>query len=182
MSSEFLPSINIERAEYELHQNSDDDLGYLKFLDRARLPLLNNIESPANGLDFGSGPNPVLARRLAQDGFDMQVYDPLFAPNPPQKPKNGFDFIVSTEAIEHFHQPDVEWQQWLDLLSPNGLLVIMTKRWLSVEKFANWHYKNDQTHVSFFNLATFEYLAKRDGFLLETPGADVVLMRRLCAV
>lgn len=180
--TEFLPSVNIERAEYELHENNDNDLGYLRFLDRARLPLLDRIRAPAIGLDFGCGPNPVLARRLEQDGFEMQTYDPLFSPKQPRRPPQGFDFIISTEAIEHFHSPAKEWQRWLQFLAPNGLLVIMTKRWLSFDKFANWHYKNDQTHVSFFNLETFEYLAKRDQFALEVIGADVVLLQRQGAV
>ena len=54
----------------------------------------------------------------------------------------------------------------------------MTKRWLSREKFKTWHYKNDQTHVSFFHRNTFEYLAATYNLHAEFVCDDVVIMHR----
>jgi SAM-dependent methyltransferase len=175
VESQFLPSIEAERSEYNLHQNLDDDQGYLTFLDRARLPILEKCQPNSLGLDYGCGPNPVLAKRLAADGFQMSFYDPLFYPH---LDKGPFDFIVSTEAIEHFHNPKKEWQRWMELLNQDGSLFIMTKRWLSLEKFKSWHYKNDQTHVSFFHENTFRYLAENYNLHTEFVGNDVVVMHR----
>ncbi|WP_100657535.1 class I SAM-dependent methyltransferase [Alteromonas flava] len=175
-----LPPLTTEEREYSLHNNSDSDDGYLRFLDRARLPLLKHIPLNAYGIDFGSGPNPVLARRLINDGYRVDVYDPIFAPNKHWLERSKtYDFIVSTEAIEHFHKPHKEWQLWLRLLRPNGHLIIMTKRWLSKARFSTWHYKNDPTHVSFFSLRTFEYLAQRDGLTIKFTSDDVVVMQRI---
>ena len=55
----------------------------------------------------------------------------------------------------------------------------MTKLTDQVTDFANWHYKNDPTHVSFFSSKTFAYLAGRDGFLLEIIGPDVILLQKI---
>ena len=178
VDNQHLPSAEFEKAEYDKHQNFDDDPGYLQFLDRARQPILDNIAKGSCGLDYGCGPNPVLAKRLISDGFQMQCFDAIYTQPEIIKPENGFDFIVSTEAIEHFHAPRREWKEWMSLLSESGILVIMTKRWLSAERFAQWHYKNDQTHVSFFHDDTFEYLANTYGFALNFVSNDVVLMQR----
>ncbi|WP_100644160.1 class I SAM-dependent methyltransferase [Alteromonas facilis] len=173
-----LPSVEAEKGEYELHQNDDDDVGYLQFLDRARLPLLEFAYIGTTGIDFGCGPNPVLAKRLQVDGYNMKYYDPIFFPDSHVLGKHAYDFIVCTEAIEHFHSPKVEWRLWQRLLKPTGYLVIMTKRWLSKERFQHWHYKNDKTHVSFFHLSTFEYLAEQSQFEIKYVSDDVVVMQR----
>lgn len=179
VNPEHLPSPAFEKSEYDKHENHDDDEGYLRFLDRTRIPLLKAIPSPAQGLDFGCGPNPVLAKRLEDDGYQMQCFDAFYTYPPLQTPKHGFDFIVSTEAIEHFHTPSKEWSTWLSLLAKDGVLVIMTKRWLSKARFDQWHYKNDQTHVSFFHRDTFQYLADKFGFEANFVSDDVVLMHRI---
>ncbi len=175
---QYRPSPLIEKQEYDLHQNSSEDTGYLAFLNRARAPLIEAVPSPATGLDYGSGPNPVLAQWLSEDGYDMQYFDAFYASKPICVPETGFDFIISTEAIEHFHAPHVEWRLWMEWLAADGVLVIMTKRWLDLERFSRWHYKNDLTHVSFFHERTFEYLAARYGFSLKLISNDVVMMQR----
>lgn len=167
-----------EKREYDLHQNLDNDTGYLKFLDRARAPLLKALSPPAVGLDYGSGPNPVLANWLQKDGYEMQYFDPFYAPTPVTPPDTGFDFIISTEAIEHFHVPHKEWSKWMEWLAPNGIIIIMTKRWIDQQRFSQWHYKNDLTHVCFFHVNTFQYLADQHGLQLSVVSNDVVMMQR----
>lgn len=173
-----LLSASEELAQYQLHQNDVADLGYRKFLQRLATPLLHALpDEKRKGLDFGCGPGPLLALMLTEAGHDMSVWDPFFAKDDTVL-QHRYDFICCSEAIEHFVNPAQEWLLWLSLLKPAGILAIMTKRYSSAEAFANWHYKNDPTHVSFFSEHTFAYLARRDGFLLQVIGNDVVLLQR----
>lgn len=171
-----LPSLVNEKSEYDLHQNSLDDPGYRRFLNRLCDPLVKRLAPRSHGLDFGCGPGPLLAEMLIEHGFPTERYDPIYFPNQTLL-KQHYDFITCTEAVEHFHQPEREWRMFGDMLNPDGLLAIMTKRVLSEDKFANWHYKNDPTHVSFYSDLTFAWLQSHFGLKLEYLADDVVIMR-----
>ena len=178
VSPEFLPSTGAEKSEYDKHENSFEDDGYRTFLSKLLTPLSIYIKPSSSALDFGCGPAPVLAELLKEKGLEVSIYDPFYADNI-EVLEQSFDVITCTEAIEHFHQPAKEWFLFNSMLKPNGILAIMTKRVLSKERFKQWHYKNDPTHVSFFSEATFNYLAHRDTFSIEFPSSDVVLMKKL---
>ncbi|WP_337879830.1 class I SAM-dependent methyltransferase [Rheinheimera sp.] len=167
-----------EKAQYDLHQNHCDDPGYRQFLNRLAKPLQQKLgRTGLSGLDFGCGPGPLLAQMLTEQGQRMAIWDPYFAPDP--APLNqSYDFISCSEAIEHFAAPAKEWHLWQRLLKPAAVLAIMTKRYIDLKGFANWHYKNDPTHISFFHEKTFEFLAQRDGFTVEFPAPDVVLLQK----
>ncbi|MBU3020200.1 class I SAM-dependent methyltransferase [Aestuariibacter sp. A3R04] len=176
---DLLPTLTREKQEYDLHENHAADEGYRQFLSRARDPVVNSMKKGARGLDFGCGPAPVLADMLTNNGFIMDVFDPIYAPSEPVLyRRHYYDFITCTEAIEHFHQPVKELKLFSSLLKENGLLVVMTKRVESKSRFTNWHYKNDLTHVSFFSDATFYYIGDRMGFNVSFRGKDVVLLKK----
>ena len=181
VSPEFLPSKRVEKQEYDLHENSFEDEGYRKFLRKVLTPLTPFIKNAQNtalvGLDFGCGPAPLLASMLEAEGVKMSTYDPFYA-NHLSVLEQRYDVVTCTEAIEHFHAPHVEWSLFNKLVASGGGLAIMTKRVLDKARFANWHYKNDVTHVSFFSEATFRYLADRDGYDVMFPASDVVIMRK----
>ncbi len=174
-----LLSSDEELAIYQQHQNDPNDAGYRQFLNKLAGPLLQRLGPQAlQGLDFGAGPGPTLYLLLEQGGHQVNNYDPYFAPDVAVLERQ-YDFICSTEAIEHFYQPAVEWQLWLDLLKPGGWLGLMTRlRPEHPADFAKWHYKNDPTHVSFFHADTFLWLAQRDGFAVEIIGPDVVILQK----
>lgn len=178
VSPEFLPSTGAEKSEYDKHENSFEDDGYRTFLSKLLTPLSIYIKPGSSALDFGCGPAPVLAELLKEKGLEVSIYDPFYADNI-EILEQSFDVITCTEAIEHFHQPAKEWSLFNSMLKPNGILAIMTKRVLSKERFKQWHYKNDPTHVSFFSEATFNYLAQKDTLSVEFPASDVVLMKKL---
>jgi len=71
------PGVEEERQRYLRHQNSGDDAGYRRHLRKLADPLMTRIPPGARGLDFGSGPAPVLASILQPHGFDVALYDPL---------------------------------------------------------------------------------------------------------
>lgn len=174
-----LLAADAELAIYQQHQNDPADTGYRQFLNKLAAPLLQRLEPSAQqGLDFGAGPGPTLYLLLQQGGHQVANYDPYFAPDALLL-EQQYDFICSTEAIEHFYQPAQEWQLWLQLLKAGGWLGLMTKlRPDQSADFARWHYKNDPTHVSFFHADTFAWLAARDGFRVEIIGPDVILLQR----
>jgi SAM-dependent methyltransferase len=175
---DFLPDVYTEKSEYDKHENSFEDEGYKNFLGKLLTPLSSYIKHGQKALDFGCGPAAVLAKMLEEKGLQVDTYDPFYAPFGEVLTKN-FDIITCTEAIEHFHNPAKEWAMITAMLNPDGIVAIMTKRVIDKERFANWHYKNDPTHVSFFSDNTFAYLAQRDGFDIKFPSNDVVLMKKL---
>lgn len=173
-----LPAKDVEKLEYSFHENSAEDEGYVKFLSRLLDPLKPYLSEQVDVIDFGCGPAPVLAQLMELEGPEVALYDPFFAYYPENLTKQ-YDIITCTEAIEHFHQPHKEWALWLKMLRPNGMLAIMTKRVIDKTRFAQWHYKNDPTHVSFFSEDTFAYLAEQHGFIVEYPCNDVVFMKKV---
>ncbi len=46
------------------------------------------------------------------------------------------------------------------------------------DRFDNWHYRRDPTHVVFYREYTFDWLAQHYGWDLEIPAKDVVLLRK----
>ncbi len=107
----------------------------------------------------------------------MVIYDYFYANNVSIF-KNSYDFITTSEVVEHLHQPQQELERLWSILKPGGLLGIMTKRVHNREAFMTWHYKNDLTHVCFFSEATFQWLAKKWNAELKLPDKDVVLFTK----
>ncbi|MGF1752213.1 class I SAM-dependent methyltransferase [Vibrio makurazakiensis] len=167
-----------EKAHYDLHENDPSDEGYRKFLSRVADPLTDRISSNSKGLDFGCGPGPTLSLMLEEAGHNMELYDIYYHPETSVLEKT-YDFMTATEVIEHLYHPDQIWQQWLNLVKPNGWIGLMTKLVIDVDAFAGWHYKNDPTHVVFFSRQTFQFLAERDKLELEFVGNDVILLRKV---
>lgn len=175
--SEHYLSRDAERAEYELHENDPGDAGYRGFLSRLAGPLLQRLSPGASGLDFGCGPGPALAQMLEEQGFIMSLYDPFFHPDRSALGQR-YDFITSTEVVEHLHYPGQELARLWSMLRPGGVLGVMTKLVRDVEAFSGWHYKNDPTHVCFFSEATWEWWAQQHDARLELLGSDVILLTR----
>ena len=96
-----------EKAIYDHHQNSPDDHNYRKFLSRLTKPLTKLIAPQSQGLDFGCGPGPTLSVMMAEQGYQMSVYD-LYYADDPQVLKGQYDFITSTEVVEHLASPRQE--------------------------------------------------------------------------
>lgn len=167
-----------EKARYDLHQNDPQDKGYRQFLNQFTEPLLNRIgPPPQKGLDFGSGPGPVLAMMLESLGYDMALYDPYYALGADVL-QQTYDFVTCTETIEHFYSPDKDWRLLVSLLKLWGWLGVMTQLVIDPQDFPNMHYINDMTHVSFFSLETFLYLADRDNLLVEFEGNSLIFFQK----
>lgn len=168
-----------ELAEYELHENDPGDSRYRAFLDRLAEPLLTRLKPGMHGLDYGCGPGPTLSVMLSERGMVMDDYDPIYVADA-HLLQRQYDFVTSTEVVEHFCRPAEAWRQLASLVRPGGWLGIMTLLAPGdAETFSQWWYKNDPTHVSFYNEATFDWLAEESGFKVETLDDRVLLMQRV---
>lgn len=166
-----------EKAVYDKHENCSDDPGYRHFLSRLFIPLSQRLSAHSHGLDFGSGPGPTLSVMFEEAGHSMALYDPFYAPET-RLLQLRYDFISATEVVEHLHYPGRELDRLWSYLKTNGTLGIMTKRVIDQNAFSNWHYKNDPTHVCFFSLKTFQWLADHWRATLAVPDNDVVLFTK----
>jgi len=148
-----------ERERYLQHNNSSDSPGYIEFLNRAVNPSIRFLGKRIAGLDYGCGPEPVLSQILKSRGFESEWYDPIFYPELDLDKRYGF--IFSTETFEHFFSPAAELDRLRTLLSPGGILTVMTKLRKSPERFREWHYARDPSHVAFYSRDTLEFISER---------------------
>jgi len=168
---------NEEKARYDLHKNDPYDSGYRNFLSSLAKPLMERVPADSEGLDFGCGPGPALPMMMLEHGLSMDVYDPFYAPDDSVWLRT-YDFITATEVLEHLYSPGEELDRLFRVLRPGGWLGIMTKLLPAHKSFHSWNYKSDPTHVCFFGLATFKYIAGHWNASLELPGSDVVLFQK----
>ncbi len=154
----FLINEKEEKEKYDNHQNSPENLGYVDFLNRLLTPLERYLPKNAKGLDFGSGPGPTLSVIMKNRGYKMDIYDYFYARDNSVFGRQ-YDFITSTEVIEHLKDPLFEIQRLWNLLTKNGYLGIMTA--FRIKNFDSWYYKRDLTHIRFFTPKTFKWLAKK---------------------
>ena len=148
-----------EKARYDLHQNDQNDLNYRQFLSQVSEPLLDRLAKQSTGLDFGCGPGPTLSIMLEEAGHQVDLYDKFYAQND-EVFSRKYNFIAATEVVEHLRDPAFELQRLIKMLKPKGVLVLMTEMLNDSSMFAEWYYKNDPSHVGFFNRNSFIEAAK----------------------
>jgi 2-polyprenyl-3-methyl-5-hydroxy-6-metoxy-1,4-benzoquinol methylase len=113
-----------------------------------------------------------------EQGHSMQIYDPFYA-NDPRVFDTTYDFITSTEVAEHLHNPAKEFERLWNCLRPGGYLGIMTKRAVKDRDFfADWHYRLDYTHVTFYTEDTFRWMAQNWGALVTFEGNNVAIFQK----
>jgi SAM-dependent methyltransferase len=170
------PTRDEERLRYDKHHNEESNLGYIEFLNQIVEITKPYLNLDMKGLDYGCGPNPVLASLLNDEAYQCGFYDPYYFPHIPDK---KFDFIFSTECFEHFFSPGKEIDNICSLLNQNGILAIMTDVWNDELDFENWYYIRDLTHVSFFHLKTMQFLNNKYHLeLIETDQKRCFVFRK----
>jgi len=161
LDQEEIVSEKDEKEVYDQHDNTFESKGYVKmfesFIEKAINPF---IKEKKRALEFGCGPGPVLAKLLEMDGWVVNTYDPIYDNNEEYE-KYKYDLITSTEVFEHFSNPVKEIKHLSKLLKKGGYLSIMTLLHPKTEeKFKNWWYKRDATHISFYSSKTLYLLGK----------------------
>jgi len=171
------PTAIEERARYDQHRNDINDARYCDFLRALAEPLLRVLPPKQVGLDYGCGPAPALTQMLTDAGHQMHLYDPFFHADLPILQRQ-FDFITCTETVEHFHHPRQEFARLDQSLRVGGWLAIMTNFQTIDAKFANWHYRRDPTHVTFYRAETFSRIAADFGWTCQFPARNIALMHK----
>lgn len=166
-----------ESSRYLMHKNDVLNSGYEKFLRELINPVLDQITKKDFGLDYGSGPYPMLAQIVKSDGYQIDIYDPFFARDESKLSKK-YDYITCCEVVEHFHYPLVEFKKLNSLLKEGGLLAIRTNIFYPDIDFESWFYKEDETHVVFYAPKTIEWICKKFHFDLIFFEENVFMLKK----
>lgn len=152
------PSHEDEKTLYTHHNNSMENVGYVNMFNRFIAAAVDPFITTGSGLDFGSGPGPVLYELLKQKGFTMTHYDPYFHKDETAL-NTTYDLITSTEVFEHLSDPLTTFETLANMLNKDGILAIMTSfHPKDDEAFLSWWYRRDPTHIAFYTDKTFEHL------------------------
>ncbi|MFH5882451.1 class I SAM-dependent methyltransferase [Liberiplasma polymorphum] len=168
-----------EKRQYDFHENSLDNLGYVNYLKAFINEAVTPFIQKGSALDFGAGPGPVLSYLLKDLGFEVSLYDPFYHPDKTVL-NNHYDLITSTEVFEHFYNPLESIKEVVDCLKPNGLLVVMTSfKTMDDETFKTWWYRRDITHVSFYTEEAFEIIASKFNLRkIYTNHVNIIVFRK----
>lgn len=169
LSPESYLSPREEKSRYRLHNNDVNDPGYLSFVSPVIDKIRTDIPTDSMGLDFGCGTGPVIASELEKAGYNIRLYDPYFQPNRTFLDKQ-YDFIICCEVMEHFQKPLEEFRLLRSLLKPGGKLYCKTAVWNEAINFNSWYYKDDLTHVIFYNRESLLWIRKN----LEFSSVDIL--------
>lgn len=153
-------TLDEERDRYKLHNNQVEDPGYRTFLSTL-IPFIQKYVPKASlGLDFGCGPSPSLEIVLKEYGYQMRSYDPYFFP---ELPSCKFDFVTCCEAVEHFHNPLIDFKIMRSRLKESSYLFLKTHLY-EEQDLLKWHYSRDATHTSFYSLRNLEIIKQYCNF------------------
>lgn len=150
----------LEKEHYDNHENNLESLGYVDMFENLIEEFISiDAKEIKTALDFGCGEGEVLPILLERRGIFCDRYDLFYFPQKVYKNKK-YDLIVSTEVIEHLASPLDTLKELLLHLNKDGYLLLMTYFHPSDdEKFLKWFYIKDITHIGFFSIKTFEYMA-----------------------
>jgi len=156
--SQYHLSDSEEKERYDTHNNNPQDLRYRQFLSQLTKPLNDLISDGSYGLDFGCGPGPTLSLILEEEGHQVDLYDKFYAEDESVFDKK-FDFITLTEVIEHLSDPIFEFERLAAILKPGGMIGVMTQTLTDDKDFKSWYYKNDPSHIGFYNQKSLRVLS-----------------------
>jgi hypothetical protein len=172
---------SLEKARYEQHNNSERSSGYENFLKTLTEPLKNYINTSMVGLDFGSGPYPMMCEIMKEEGYNLNAYDPYFEPNEALL-RNTYDYVTCCEVAEHFNYPAADFKILVDLVRPSGFIGLKTSLFDSKlktrEEFSKWHYIHDDTHISLYAKESMEWIAQNFGLEIKEIGESVVIFQK----
>lgn len=148
-----------QKDRYDQHNNDIENPGYVEFFEQLMRPLRPHLIGMSRSLDWGAGPGdqPVLSQLLRREGLAVDLYDPIYQP---EKPSGPYDVITSTEVLEHFQNPRDSLTDILVRLRSGGIFAGLTQFHEGPEKFSDWWYVKDPTHVVFYSATTMNWIAR----------------------
>ena len=107
----------------------------------------------------------------------MDLYDKFYARNQSVFEKS-FDFITLTEVLEHLSNPVFELERLASILKPKGILGVMTQILKQDIDFKSWYYKNDPSHIGFYNEKSLTDLAALLGLEITQFSDRVIFFKK----
>lgn len=173
-----LLSLDDEKARYDLHDNSYENEGYVKYLSGMVDEIEGlNILNPRI-LDFGCGKEAVLEKILKENNYDCFSYDPVYNIGNNWILDNNYDVIIVCEVIEHIYDISGSVELIKNLLTFDGYLILRTEILLDNINFSTWWYKEDPTHVNFFTPQAIKTLAQKIELDIIQLNGNIVLMHK----
>jgi SAM-dependent methyltransferase len=171
-------SLAEERVHYSHHNNDVMDTRYQAFVSPLIDAIKARVRPGSSGLDFGSGPGPVLSKMMRSDGYEVELYDPIFCADE-RALERTYDFVAMSEVAEHLFDPLFEFKKLHALLKPGGILAVMTLFAPEDAAFAQWYYRRDPTHVVFYSERSFAWIKDNVGFSsVETDSRRVAVLTK----
>ena len=175
LDAQFYLGSDEEKARYAQHNNTVENQGQLF---EPVLQALSDLPRGSQILDYGCGPQPVLAKMLEHAGFQVSCFDPFFFPEKEVLEKK-YQAITCTEALEHFFRPRAEIEKLIALLDRGGRLIVMTGLHTGKNMFLNWWYARDPTHVCFFSWKSFDFIAKEFGLRMVPLSESLIVLDKI---
>ena len=179
LDKKFHISSDDEKKQYNHHNNSLENEGYIKMFDKFLDFALEGLHVK-NALDFGSGPTPVLSELLKRRGLHVEYFDKFYQPKKIYENKK-YDLITSTEVFEHLKNPKEVLSLLANHLTQNGTIAIMTLfHSNNTEEFLKWWYRRDPTHITFFTPKSIEALCCECGLkVVKHDDKRVIILQKL---
>ena len=145
------------KKRYLTHHNQLTDERYLKYQTSIYETFVSLYLKTPDILDYGCGEAAPLKY---VSGLEMALYD-LYFFNDESVFNKRYDTIILIEIVEHFEDPFDTFDKLCSLLKPGGRLIVQTEFKPAFADILDWWYIRDETHVSFYDLEVFQYIAKR---------------------
>lgn len=171
---EFILSPKDEYNRYLLHDN-DNSESYYNYQEKFYFEVKEFLENKV--LDYGCGNNHMLVNVLEKHGIKSSYYD-LYFYNNTNYEKDRYKAIILEEVIEHLKDPIEVLKHLYDIMETGGNFIIRT-RFVSDELNPDWWYLRDTTHISFFNVKTFQYLCSIFNMkIIYCNDIDVIILKK----
>jgi len=179
LDKDFYISTKNEKNQYDQHNNSLENEGYVKMFNDFLDFTLEGLHVKS-ALDFGSGPTPVLAELLRRRGLHVEHFDKFYQPNKIYE-KKTYDLITSTEVFEHLENPKEVLKLLSKHINTNGIISLMTLFHTNKkEDFLKWWYRRDPTHITFFTPKNIEIMANECSLkVLKTDNKRVIILQKM---
>lgn len=193
LDGKFFLDADSEKKRYQKHNNSLEIPQYRRYLEAFfesiyAFPAVSE-EKDCMLLkihDYGSGPEPALARLLEQKGYQVRYNDLYFSPALLSF-EGGADLVTCLEVAEHFKEPKTDFAMMNACLRPGGFLAIGThlidekpQSGTMLDFFQKWWYRQDETHITFYSELSLRIVAQAAGFKwLGRAGSHVFLFKKI---
>ena len=173
---EYHLSFEQEKRRYDLHDNTENNQGYVRFLSQVADVAESIYPKGGRFLDFGCGKEAVLRTLLERRNRICDCFDPLYEHT--IDIKNRYDIIILCEVIEHCRNMLETLHSIRRLMLEEGAVIVRTQCRPDSGDLMQWWYVQDPAHVCFFSARSLSFAAKVMNLTLgTTQHKDIFVMR-----